>query len=342
MDPKLSKSKEPAMGDKNEDLAIVAEIASRVALSCRLADNKGTMCFAQFSNLLETELSEALGNEYSFEADWRVRWKQIIRGSRTVQFKYAWLHDQYAECDKLGPFTDRWWNRIATPIRLKYLRGSAAVALDSDARGFPLPSDFAETLVHYTLVKHLPSITKLGLRTGVNSGKSTGNCVHLSSADYDPDHYKRCEQQFAQGDLELPHRVGYPPKELCNIMIVVSYGKLFALGPELCQDEGFSITCKAGFDIPWQCLEAAFDRDTNSLIWVNPEYYDKYLLPPDSGNAEPFNTFGTGASSSSAGPMPTSVENVDVREETRGDLTSRINKMILNKSISDNCSMCPS
>ena len=33
----------PAMGDKKEDVAIVAEIASRVAQSCRLADNKGTM-----------------------------------------------------------------------------------------------------------------------------------------------------------------------------------------------------------------------------------------------------------------------------------------------------------
>ena len=31
----------PAMGDKTEDVAIVAKIASRVAQSCRLADNKG-------------------------------------------------------------------------------------------------------------------------------------------------------------------------------------------------------------------------------------------------------------------------------------------------------------
>ena len=58
---------------------------------------KGTMCFAQYSDLMETELRIALGDEYSFQADWHKRWKQIIRGSKTVQFKYAWLHDQYAE-----------------------------------------------------------------------------------------------------------------------------------------------------------------------------------------------------------------------------------------------------
>ena len=57
----------PAMGDKKEDVAIVAEIASRVAQSCRLADNKGTMCFAQYSDLMVTELRIALGDEYSFQ-----------------------------------------------------------------------------------------------------------------------------------------------------------------------------------------------------------------------------------------------------------------------------------
>ena len=57
----------PAMGDKKEDVAIVAEIASRVAQLCRLADNKGTMCFAQYSDLMVTELRIALGDEYSFQ-----------------------------------------------------------------------------------------------------------------------------------------------------------------------------------------------------------------------------------------------------------------------------------
>ena len=57
----------PAMSDKKEDVAIVAEIASRVAQSCRLADNKGTMCFAQYSDLMVTELRIALGDEYSFQ-----------------------------------------------------------------------------------------------------------------------------------------------------------------------------------------------------------------------------------------------------------------------------------
>ena len=82
------------------------------------------------------------------------------------------------------------------------------------------------------------------------------------------------------------------------------------------------------------------------MIWVNPEYYDKYVIPPDSGNApddvkpEAFNMFGTGASSSSSGPVPTAADTIDAREETRSNLASRIDKLFLEKSISENCAMC--
>ena len=199
-------------------------------------------------NYLEAELKIVLADEYSFQPDWRKRWMQIIRGSRTVQFKYAWLHNQYSECNELNPFTDRWWVQVPTPLRIKYLRGNAGVPMDSDARGFPLPSDFAETLLHFTFVKYLSSITRWGIKAGINCGKSSGNCVHLSAAEYDATQYRTCVQRLAQGDLELPHAVGFPPKPENNAKVVVNYAKLYDLNPELCEDESFSITCKAKFE----------------------------------------------------------------------------------------------
>ena len=123
---------------------------------------------------------------------------QIIRGSRTVQFKYAWLHNQYSECNELTPFTEKWWRQVPTPVRIKYLRGNAGVPFDSDARGFPLQSHFAETLLHFTFVKYLSSITRWGIKAGINCGKSSGNCVHLSAVEYDAKQYRTCAQRIAQ------------------------------------------------------------------------------------------------------------------------------------------------
>ncbi len=111
---------------------------------------------------------------------------------------------------------------------------------------------------------------------------------------------------------------------------MVNYARLHDLNPELCQDEGFSITCKAKFDIPWTCLEAAFNKDTNTLMWVNPESYGKYLILPDSGNTPDddkpvteFNIFGT-CPSSSSDVLPTAAPTIDAREETRSGLAARI------------------
>ena len=44
------------MSDPDEYDTSVAEIAARVAQTCRLSDNKGTICFAQYSDLLKTEV----------------------------------------------------------------------------------------------------------------------------------------------------------------------------------------------------------------------------------------------------------------------------------------------
>ena len=140
----------PALDDPDQFDVRIADCASRVAKTSGLADRKGTLCFLQFMNHLEAELKIVLGDEYSFQPDWRKRWMQISRGSTTVQYKYAWLHNQYSQCNELDPFTDRWWVQVPTPLRIKYLRGNAGVPMDSDAWGFPLPSDFAETLLHFT------------------------------------------------------------------------------------------------------------------------------------------------------------------------------------------------
>ena len=115
-------------------------------------------------------------------------------------------------------------------------------------------------------MKELPSITKRGIRAGINCGKSAGNCVHLSADQYDAEHYKHCEKQLAQGDLTLPAAVGFPPEAEQSAEVIVNFDRLYGTDPELCQDEGFSITCKALYDIPWDCLEAAICRDTRILV----------------------------------------------------------------------------
>ena len=232
-------------------------------------------------------------------------------------------------------FTDSWWHVVPTPLRLKYLRGSVGLPMDSDARGFPLESNFAQTLLHYTYMKELPSITKWGIRAGINCGKSAGNCVHLSADHYDAEHYMYCAKQLAQGDLTLPTVVGFPPKPEQNAEVIVNFDRLYATNPELCQDEGFSITCKALYDIPWHCLEAAICRDTMILVWVNQEFYDKYLVVPNA-----VNIFGTGASSSSSA-APTFANPVDAREETpSGSLAACIDDLFKSMTISMHCAMC--
>ena len=52
------------------------------------------------------------------------------------------------------------------------------------------------------------------------------------------------------------------------------------MNAELCQDESFAISCKTNFAVPWNCLEAAVSTITNTLVWVNPDFYDYYLVAP--------------------------------------------------------------
>ena len=85
----------------------IADCASQVAKTSGLGDCKGTLCFLQFMNCLEAELEKILADDYTYQPDWRMRWWQIIKGSRTVQFKFAWLHDQYAQCSQHASFSDK-------------------------------------------------------------------------------------------------------------------------------------------------------------------------------------------------------------------------------------------
>ena len=71
------------------------------------------------------------------------------------------------------------------------------------------------------------------------------------------------------------------------------------------------------------------------LEWVNPEFYDKYLVVPNA-----FNIFGTGASSSSSA-APTFANPVDAREETpSGSLAACIDDLFKSMTISMHCAMC--
>ena len=87
----------------------------------------------------------------------------------------------------------------------------------------------SETLLQFIFVKYLSSITRWGIKAGINCGKSSGNCVHLSAAEYDATQYRTCVQRLAQGDLELPHAVGFPPnsKEVTRQLITAAGSPFF-------------------------------------------------------------------------------------------------------------------
>ena len=93
--------------------------------------------------------------------------------------------------------------------------------------------------------------------------------------------YKSLSQQGA--DLVvLPELaiVGYPPKAEWDAELVVNYDAVYDTQAELAQEEAFAVTAKVFHTIPWTCIEAAIYRQTQILVWVNPQYYDKYLLKP--------------------------------------------------------------
>ena len=145
---------------------------------------------------------------------------------------------------------------------------------------YPLTSDFAETLLHYTCLKNLSSITRWGIKAGIDCGKNNESCIYLAATDFDAELYKTCAQKVIQHDLEMPHLVGHPPRSDQDIKLVINYSRLFNLDPELCQDESFAISCRSHFTVPWNCLEAAINMDTNTLMWVNPDFYDCYFVAP--------------------------------------------------------------
>ena len=258
-----------------------------------------------------------------------------MQGCDTIRFKFCWLHSQYQQCIKEWPWTDNWWRIVPTPLRLKYTRGNAGVPMDSDARGYPLESKFVPTLIHYTYMKNISSITKFGVMAGVNCGKSAGNCVHFSVDNYDADFYRDSTKLLAEGDLQLPAVVGYPPKPEWDAELVCNYDLVYDTDAELCQEEEFAVTAKAYHNIPWSCIEAAICRQTRILVWVNPKFYDKYLVLPTT----PLNLFGSGASSSSTSPQV--AYTVDSRQVTAGGpWDASINSLFLNKAISENCALC--
>ena len=113
--------------------------------------------------------------------------------------------------------------------------------MDSDDRGYPLESKSVPTLIHYTSMKK-SSIAKYGIMAGVNCGKSAGNCVHFSVASYDPDLYRDSAKLLAQGDLQLPAVVGYPPKPEWDAEVICNYDLVYDTDPELCQEEAFAVT----------------------------------------------------------------------------------------------------
>ena len=138
---------------------------------------------------LEEELRGNLATNYVSEINWRERWRQIIRGSQVTSFKLVWLHAQYIQCEEHNPVSEDWWAAVPTPIRIKFI-GSTSAPITSEARGYPLPSDFAETLIHYTSLRNLSSITRWGIKSGFDCSKSTESCVYLTAADYDDTEYK--------------------------------------------------------------------------------------------------------------------------------------------------------
>ncbi len=82
------------------------------------------------------------------------------------------------------PCTEDWWAAVPTPIRIKFI-GTSGAPVISEARGYPLPSNFAETLLHYTCLKNLSSITRWGLMAGIDCSKSNESFVYLAATEFD-------------------------------------------------------------------------------------------------------------------------------------------------------------
>ena len=320
--------------DLQREMAICATGVGRYQ---GLQDSKGTICFLRYMEVYEDELVKRLGDNYHYDPDWRQRWWDIIQGSNLVRYKFCWTHAQYEVCARLWPFTKAWWKVVPTPMRVKITRGHAGPALDNDARGTVLPRGFAPSLRHFTHMKFVSDITKFGLKPGVVCKTSARNCVHFSIDTYDPIQYREAAKRLAEGDLTLPVRIGYPTRADYDCDLILNFDAVYESGAELMQEEAFAVTSKAYFTVPWQCIEAAVSRNSRILVWVNPEYYGKWLPRPQ------VNIYGTGASSFSSGPTPAiSGEPTSERRVTSGTpWDTAFNELLWGKARSENCSMCP-
>ena len=212
-----------------------------------MQDTFGTICFPEFMSEFELRLKQHLGDQYH-ELSWRERMSDVINGSRSISFKLAWLHSQYDQCKSYPPFTTEWWQHVPTPLRLKFL-GSSTQNIASEARGCELPNDFTGTLVHYTLQRHVPSITRWGLLCGRKCGKSGETCIYLAACDFNSEEYTAATRRLGTGDLKLLCVIGFPPDETQDVRIYVNYERLCRAhpGPLLRQAENFAISCANWF-----------------------------------------------------------------------------------------------
>ena len=324
----------PALNNPINELDIqIANTAYQTATSSPMQDTYGTIPFTDFMSQYEPFLEQHMGDQYS-KVSWRERWKQIIQGGHSICFKFVWLHSQYEQCKSYWPFTEDWWQHVATPLRLKFI-GSSTQNIASGARGGQLPSNFTTTLVHYTLQHHLPSITRWGLLCGRKCGKSSESCIYLAACDYDAEAYTAATRKLNEGELMLPHIVGFPPKDTHDVRIYVNYARLFITfpGPNLRQAENFAISCASSFAIPWNCLEAAVSLKDNALLWVNPDFFAAYLTrhrdpPPGATRITPQGW-------SWEGPARTE------RQRKNEQIGARVDQLLLDKFRGANVALCP-
>ena len=206
----------------------------------------------------ESTLSDRLGDKYRYDPDWSQRWWDIIQGSNLVRYIFCWTHAQYEDAARLWPFTKQWWSRVQTPLRVKITRGHAGPALDDDARGKALPPGFAPVWYHFTRINVVPDITKFGLIPGIVCGKPSRSCVRFSIDAFNPTQYHEAAEPLAKGDLQLPARIGYPPRADYDCELILNFDAVYDSGAMLMQEEAFAVTSKANFTVPWQCIAAFF------------------------------------------------------------------------------------
>ena len=211
----------------------------------------------------------------------------------------------------------------------------SAQNIATGARGGELPASFTTTLIHHTLLRYVPSITKWGILCGRECDRSNESCVYLAATEYDEAAYTAATRKLNDGELMLPHVIGFPPKDTHDVRIYVNYARLYRTfpGPNLRQAENFAISCESSFCIPWNCLEAAVSNKNNALLWINPDFYSAYLRtrfdpPPGATRVSPHEW-------SWEGPAKTE------RQRQQEKLSARVDQLLLDKFRGANVALCP-